>query len=97
VRAYRKIDGDGEPEALFIPLLALASRVRHRDQRQRRPNVSALHAPEVECIGNGKARTPMSSVTSVITPGTPSKGGISALVLFPSLIAGHAATSIRRL
>jgi hypothetical protein len=51
VRAYRKIDGDGEPEALFIQLLALASRVRHQDRRQCRLKVSALHAPEVECIG----------------------------------------------
>ena len=30
----------------------------HQDHRQRGPKVYALHAPEVECIGKGKARTP---------------------------------------
>ena len=54
----RKIEGDGELEALFIPLLGLASRARHQDRHQRGPKVYALHAPEVECIGKGKARTP---------------------------------------
>ena len=44
-------------EERFIPLLGLASRVRLQD-RQRGPKVYALHAPEVECIGKGKARTP---------------------------------------
>ena len=64
-----------------------------------RPNVSALHAPEVECIGKGKVRAPyeFGDKVSVITLVTPSKGGTSALALFPSLIAGHAATSTRRL
>jgi len=54
----RKIEGDGELEALFIPLLGLASRARHQDRHQRGPKVYALHAPEVECIGKGKARIP---------------------------------------
>ena len=99
MRAYRKIDSDGEPGAPSIPLLTLASRVRHQDQRRRGPNVSALHAPEVECIGKGKVRAPyeFGDKVSVITLVTPSKGGTSALALFPSLIAGHAATSTRRL
>src|SRR3954447_3268368 len=35
-----------------------AERVRSQTQRQRGPKVYALHAPEVECIGKGKARTP---------------------------------------
>ena len=30
----------------------------HQDQHQRGPKVYALHAPEVECIGKGKARAP---------------------------------------
>jgi len=42
----------------FGPLLDLAHRVRHQEQRQRGPKVYSLHAPEVECIGKGKARTP---------------------------------------
>jgi hypothetical protein len=32
--------------------------VRLQDHRQRGPKVYALHAPEVECIGKGKARAP---------------------------------------
>jgi transposase, IS5 family len=73
----RKIEGDGELEALFIPLLALASRVRHQDHRQRGPKVYALHAPEVECIGKGKARTPyeFGCKVSVATPVTSPRGG----------------------
>ena len=54
----RKIDGDEALRELFADLLALAHRVRHQDQRQRGPKVYALHAPEVECIGKGKARAP---------------------------------------
>jgi IS5 family transposase len=50
----RKIAGN---EALKerLALLALALRVRLQDHRQRGPKVYALHAPEVECIGKGKA------------------------------------------
>ena len=45
-------------EDRFGPLLDLAHRVRHQEQRQRGPKVYSLHAPEVECIGKGKARAP---------------------------------------
>jgi IS5 family transposase len=73
----RKIDGDAELEALFRPLLVLASKVRHQDQHQRGRKVYALHAPEVECIGKGKARTPyeFGCKVSVATPVTSPKGG----------------------
>ena len=73
----RKIDGDDEREALFRPLLVLASKVRHQDQHQRGPKVYALHAPEVECIGKGKARAPyeFGCKVSVATPVTSPKGG----------------------
>jgi IS5 family transposase len=54
----RKIDGDAALEARFRPLLELATKVRQQDQHQRGPKVYALHAPEVECIGKGKARAP---------------------------------------
>jgi IS5 family transposase len=54
----RKIDGDAVLEARFGPLLGLAQQVRSQDQHQRGPKVYALHAPEVECIGKGKARAP---------------------------------------
>ena len=73
----RKIDGDQVLEALFIPLLSLASQVRHQDRHQRGPKIYALHAPEVECIGKGKPRTPyeFGCKVSVVTPVTSPKGG----------------------
>ena len=54
----RKIDGDDALQSRFSTLLDLASKVRLQDHRQRGPKVYALHAPEVECIGKGKARAP---------------------------------------
>jgi transposase, IS5 family len=38
--------------------LLLARRVHEQQQRQRGPKVYSLHAPEVECIGKGKAHRP---------------------------------------
>src|SRR5262249_47940052 len=54
----RKIEGNTALEDRFGPLLDLALRVQHQEQRQRGPKVYSLHAPEVECIGRGKARAP---------------------------------------
>src|SRR5678810_864344 len=73
----RKIDGDAALEARFGPLLDLAQRVRTQDQHQRGPKVYALHAPEVECIGKGKARAPyeFGCKVSIATPATKPKGG----------------------
>jgi IS5 family transposase len=73
----RKIDGDGALEAIFVPLLSRATKVRQQDQHQRGRKVYSLHAPEVECIGKGKARTPyeFGCKVSVATPVTSPKGG----------------------
>ena len=73
----RKIEGDGAREERFGPLLDLAHRVRHQEQRQRGPKVYSLHAPEVECIGKGKARAPyeFGCKVSIATPATAPKGG----------------------
>lgn len=54
----RKIEGDSGLEAAFERLLMLARRVHEQRQRQRGPKVYSLHAPEVECIGKGKAHRP---------------------------------------
>jgi IS5 family transposase len=54
----RRIEGNSGLEAAFAKLLALARRVREQQQRQRGPKVYFLHAPEVECIGKGKAHKP---------------------------------------
>jgi IS5 family transposase len=73
----RKIDGRPELEARFGHLLDLAVKVRHQDHRQRGPKVYSLHAPEVECIGKGKARAPyeFGCKVSIATPATQPKGG----------------------
>ena len=73
----RQIDGNAVLEDRFGPLLDLASRVRQQEQRQRGPKVYSLHAPEVECIGKGKARTPyeFGCKVSIVTPVTVPKGG----------------------
>jgi IS5 family transposase len=73
----RKIEGNSALEDRFGPLLALASRIRHQEQRQRGPKVYSLHAPEVECIGKGKARAPyeFGCKVSIATPATAPKGG----------------------
>ena len=54
----RRIEGSAELQARFGHLLDLAAKVRFQDQRRRGPKVYSLHAPEVECIGKGKAQAP---------------------------------------
>jgi transposase, IS5 family len=74
---HRKIEDDGALADRFGPLLDLALRVRHQEQRQRGPKVYSLHAPEVECIGKGKARAPyeFGCKVSIVTPVTEPQGG----------------------
>jgi IS5 family transposase len=90
----RKIDGDELLEGRFGGLLGLAVKVRHQDHRQRGPKVYALHAPEVECIGKGKARAPyeFGCKVSVATPVTQPKGGqfvLHAKALHGNPFDGH--------
>ena len=73
----RKIDGDHELESSFALLLSLARRVRAQERGQRGAKVYSLHAPEVECIGKGKAHKPyeFGIKVSVATTLKHSKGG----------------------
>src|SRR5690242_8942178 len=73
----RKIADNKTLNEHFADLLALAVRVRFQDHRQRGPKVYALHAPEVECIGKGKARAPyeFGCKVSIATPVTKPRGG----------------------
>jgi IS5 family transposase len=73
----RKIDGDPGLEAAFAHLLSLARRVRAQERGQRGPKIYSLHAPEVECIGKGKAHKPyeFGVKVSVATTLKHSKGG----------------------
>jgi IS5 family transposase len=54
----RKIENNDALEVKFAKLPLLARRVREQKQHQRGPKVYSLHAPEVECIGKGKAHRP---------------------------------------
>jgi IS5 family transposase len=74
----RKIENDGWlKEVVFKGILSLARRVRDQKQHQRGPKVYSLHAPEVECIGKGKAHRPyeFGVKVSVATTHRHSKGG----------------------
>ncbi|WP_420969616.1 IS5 family transposase [Bradyrhizobium sp. B120] len=67
----RKIEGNPALDDRFGPLLDLARQVRLQEQRQRGPKVYSRHAPEVECIGKGKARAPYELMAWT----TPAPGG----------------------
>lgn len=76
------------------PLLGLAQQVRSQDQHQRGPKIYALHAPEVECIGKGKARAPCEfrCKVSIATPVTSPRGGqfvLHAKALHGNPFDGH--------
>jgi len=90
----RKIEGNAALEDRFAPLLDLALRVRQQDHRQRGQKVYSLHAPEVECIGKGKARAPyeFGCKVSIVTPVTAPKGGqfvLHAKALHGNPFDGH--------
>jgi IS5 family transposase len=73
----RKIRGDETRQAIFRRLLWLAERVSEQRQKERGRKVYSLHAPEVECIGKGKAHRPyeFGVKVSVATTLHRSKGG----------------------
>jgi IS5 family transposase len=73
----RRIAGDDALEEVFARELSLARRVLAQDRHQRGRKVYSLHAPEVECIGKGKAHRPyeFGVKVSVATPVKHSAGG----------------------
>ncbi len=73
----RKTAHDEELREAFAIPLSRAEQVRRQRQRQRGWKLYSLHAPEVECIGKGKARAPyeFGSKVSIAIPVTKPKGG----------------------
>jgi transposase, IS5 family len=75
----RKLEGNVGllHEIALDRMLALARCVLDQKQRQRGPKVYSLHAPEVECIGKGKAHRPyeFGVKVSVATTLAHAKGG----------------------
>jgi IS5 family transposase len=54
----RRIADNAALREVFAQMLSLAHSVRHQRQKQRGKKIYSLHAPEVECIGKGKAHKP---------------------------------------
>lgn len=73
----RRIKSDEGLRDVFRRPLYLSERVREQRQKQRGKKVYSLHAPEVECIGKGKAHRPyeFGVKVSVATTLRASKGG----------------------
>jgi IS5 family transposase len=72
----RKIAGQ-QVEAAFETALSRASQIRSQQQRQRGWKLYSFHAPEVECIGKGKASAPyeFGVKVSVVTTNARAPGG----------------------
>jgi transposase, IS5 family len=72
-----KVRANAALRDIFVKPLWLAERVREQRQNQRGRKVYSLHAPEVECIGKGKAHRPyeFGVKVSVATTLHHSKGG----------------------
>ena len=59
IRDIRRKTADDEGlQEIFAVALGRASQIRSQKQRQRGRKLYSWHAPEVECIGKGKVRTP---------------------------------------
>jgi IS5 family transposase len=73
----RKTAGNESLRERFARLLYLAERVLAQDRHQRGRKIYSLHAPEVECIGKGKAHKPyeFGVKVSVATTLNHSRGG----------------------
>ena len=77
----RKTKGNEDLEAAFLRPLWLAERVMTQKTRDPLPKIYSLHAPEVECIGKGKAHKPyeFGVKASIATTLKRSKGGQFAI------------------
>ena len=73
----RKIAGQPTLEEVFAWPLTRASQIRSQQQRQRGWKLYSFHAPEVECIGKGKARAPyeFGIKVSIVTTNARAPGG----------------------
>jgi IS5 family transposase len=73
----RKIAGQAAMEEAFAAALSRASQIRSQQQRQRGWKLYSFHAPEVECIGKGKASAPyeFGVKASIVTTNARAPGG----------------------
>src|SRR5437762_6329215 len=73
----RQIGGKADLEAAFAAPLSRAGQIRSQRQRQRGWKLYSFHAPEVECIGKGKAQSPyeFGVKASIVTTNARAPGG----------------------
>ena len=85
----RKIEGQPALEEAFALPLGRASQIRSQQQRQRGWKLYSFHAPEVECIGKGKASAPyeFGVKASIVTNNRRAPGGL--FVLHASSLPGN--------
>jgi IS5 family transposase len=85
----RKIEGRPELEEAFQYPLARAGQIRSQQQRQRGWKLYSFHAPEVECIGKGKASAPyeFGVKASIVTTNARAPGG--QFVLHATALPGN--------
>ena len=73
----RNIGGKADLEAVFEWPLTRGNQIRSQQQRQRGWKLYSFHAPEVECIGKGKASAPyeFGVKASIVTTNARAPGG----------------------
>jgi IS5 family transposase len=84
-----KIAGQADLETVLERPLARAEQIRSQQQRQRGWKLYSFHAPEVECIGKGKASAPYECgvKASVVTTNARAPGG--QFVLHTKVLPGN--------
>ena len=85
----RKIAGQHTLEAAFTQPLACASQIRSQQQRQRGWKLYSFHAPEVECIGKGKASAPWEFGVKVSIVATNARAPGGQFVLHAKALPGN--------
>jgi IS5 family transposase len=85
----RKIKGKEDLEAVFATPLGRAEQIRSQRQRQRGWKLYSFHAPEVECIGKGKASAPYEFGVKVSIVSTNARAPGGQFVLHAQSLPGN--------
>jgi len=85
----RKIAGRADIEAMLQSPLARADQIRSQKQRQRGWKLYSFHAPEVECIGKGKASAPYEFGVKVSVVSTNRRAPGGQFVLHATALPGN--------
>ena len=85
----RKIKGKEDLQAAFAVPLSRAEQIRSQRQRQRGWKLYSFHAPEVECIGKGKASAPYEFGVKVSIVSTNARAPGGQFVLHAKSLPGN--------